>query len=388
MLKSLMAIGIAGLLSVPSMMNLTGCSKRGEGNSETGSVSDRGAQDAAISAPVNRAPTVARGSLPVIVEPTSIDLGIVSPGSTVSGSAMIKNVGGESLRILTSKSSCQCTVVDLANTVIDPNQTIEVPAQFDPGTQFGKRTATITLVFEGYDDLVEISLSAEVAFAVRTVPSIITRQIPYTQRFTDKPTYLVEALDGRPFHVLRVQDEAPTFVDFDPETDEARNAYKLYFDFKRYDSQLCIDEQGRPMPSYLAIETDHPGCPILDVRLKHNCTAHEVPVQGQNWVLADRRALLGLMEPGSSKEFDVPLRWARDTEAIHVIDSVVSESPQFFAELVDVYEKHDTFWYRVRITPTGHHRGLLYGTVRFRSLQHDMAMTVIGRVIDSEDDDG
>ncbi|MCZ6835886.1 MAG: DUF1573 domain-containing protein [Planctomycetota bacterium] len=387
-LTSLIAIGFAGVLGALVMPSLTGCVKQ-EGQVKETEPNEAGAI-ASVPDRVSQAPTPSTSDrkVPVVLEPSTIDLGIVSPGTIGSGHVLLRNVGDVPLKILTSKTSCQCTIVDLAETVIGPNESIEIPAQFDPGTQFGIRTADIFLIFEGYDDPVEIPIRAEVAYVVRSVPSIITRRIPNTERYTDKPQFVIEAIDGRSFQILRVHDEAPQFVDFDPESDESRSTYTLIFDFNRFDTQLCIDEEGRPMPSYLVIETDHPGCPILDVRLRHECTAHERPSPGQAWTLAYRRALLGVMEPGASREFDVPLRWAPNAQVMSPILKVVSESPQFFSELVDVYEKDDTYWYRVRITPTGHHRGFLYGTVRFQSAQFDMAMTIIGRVDEVKPGDG
>lgn len=324
--------------------------------------------------------------LPIVVQPAEMDLGLIPPGTVAMGEVEIMNIGTDPVTIVTSKSSCTCTTVDLANTIIQPNEIVTLPAEFDGGYQLGNRTATISLIFEGFDDVVKVPVRAEVALSVRAEPSRISHQVPRTQEFAERVEYTLASVDGAPFRVLAVQGEQPPFVDFDPDSDEARNAYRLVFDFTRYDEQTCIDEEGRRMPPFLAIETDHPGCPILSMRVRHECTMHERPEPGQDWALAHRSTLLGELWPNEAAEFSVPLRWRPGAQVASTIREVVSESPQFAAKLLEEYEESGTLWYRVQITPAAHHRGLLYGRVRFQSDAHDMAMTVIGVVRDPGDE--
>src|SRR5207247_3577088 len=78
--------------------------------------------------------------------------------------------------------------------------------------------------------------------------------------------------DHQPFHILAVQGDPPPFLDFDPIKDSPRDHYQLKWDLSKYDPKTCADAQGRLMPGWIAIETDHHDCPVMDVEVHHECT--------------------------------------------------------------------------------------------------------------------
>lgn len=317
--------------------------------------------------------------LPIVIQPPEINIGVIPPGKVVRGEVEIRNIGDEPITILRSTPSCQCTSVDLAGEVIQPGTAIMLTADFDPGYRLGVRNAKIQLIFKGYDQVIEVPVLAEVAMAVRATPSMIVNQDPITREFIDSAEYTVESVDGVPFRILSVHGEAPAYVDFDPARDAPRPSYRLRFDFSRYNAS-CLDEEGRVMPMFLLIETDHPACPVFDVRLRCECTLYERTEPGQNWTLSERRALLGVLEPGASREFTVQLKWRPGTIPNESVQSVTSNSAQFTSELLESYVEDGLQTFRLRITASPSHRGVLYDTVRFRSPTHDMSMLIIGLV--------
>jgi hypothetical protein len=344
-------------------------------------VTEGGAVQTTVVGQVASGPSARRADIvPIVIQPALMDLGFIRPGTTARGEVELFNVSDEPVKILKSATTCLCTTVDLSETVIPPRSLIKLPAALEAGQQLGPKSATITLIFEGYDAPLEVSVKAEVALAVRSIPGFISHQVPHTREYADRFEYQLESIDGAPFRVVAVQGDAPDFVGFDPAVDAPRAAYTLVFDFSRYSATTCLDAQGRPMPPYLAIETDHPGGRLIDMRIMHACTRHEMPEPGQDWTLAERRALIGVVEPGGSAEFTVPLRWRPDSPREDRIVDVVSESRELSAELLEEFEDEGTLWYRVRVTVAADHRGLLYGRVRMRSARNDMAMHVIGLV--------
>lgn len=336
-----------------------------------------------VSGGVTPGATTARSrKLPIVVEPPVLDIGYVSAGSTVTAEVQIRNTGDKPIRILSSTPSCQCTSVNLANVVIPPGESVPLPAQFEGGYRMGLKTASIRLIFEGYDDeFITVPVKAEVVFPLRVSPDPIRYQIAATD-FQEVVEYSVESLDRRVFSILAVQGEKPDFVNFDPGSDEPRNRYTLRWDFTRFDESSCADARGIRMPPYLVIETDHPDCPILDVNIRHSCTRVEIPARGQNWVLSERRAMIGSLKPGATAKFSVYLKWLFGKPPDDEIIEVTSPSSLLSAELVGMTYEGEKMTYEVEVTPDRDYRGLIYAPLVFRSNRNQATFLIIGRVTD------
>ena len=319
---------------------------------------------------------------PIVVEPPVLDIGYVSAGSTVTGEVQIINTGDKPIRILSSTPSCQCTSVELANIVIPPGESVSLPAQFEAGYRMGLKTASIRLIFEGYDDeFITVPVKAEIVFPLRVNPDPIRYQIAATD-FQDVVEYSVESLDSRVFSILAIQGEKPDFVNFDPGSDEPRNHYTLRWDFTGYDESSCFDARGIRMPPYLVIETDHPDCPILDVNIRHSCTRVEIPSPGQNWVLSERRAMIGSLKPGATAKFSVYLKWLFGNSPDDEIIEVTSPSSLLAVELVGMMYEGEKMTYEVEVTPDRDYRGLIYVPLVFHSNRNQASFLIIGRVTD------
>lgn len=320
--------------------------------------------------------------LPIVVEPAVLNIGYVSLGATATGEVMIRNTGDEPIRILTSTPSCQCTSVDLRNVVIPPGESVPLTAEFEGGYRTGMKTANIRLIFEGYDDKsLIVPVRAEIVFPLRVFPDPIRYQIAADVR-QDVAEYTVESLDKRVFSILAIQGQAPDFVNFDPGSDEPRNRYTLRWDFTRFDESTCLDAQGLPMPPYLVIETDHPDCPILDVNIRHTCTRVKIPSPGQNWVLSERRAMIGSLKPGDTAKFSVYLKWLSGNSPDDEIIEVTSTMPEISAKLVGMTYVGEKMTYEVLVTPDPDYRGIIYTPLVFQSNRNQATFLIIGRVTD------
>lgn len=98
--------------------------------------------------------------VPVVVEPSEIDLGVVGLFEVHDIAATLRNDGEESLRIAISRADCGCTAVDLAGKTIKPGETIQLAATFKASETIGERRANIHVVFEGYSQSLRIPVRA------------------------------------------------------------------------------------------------------------------------------------------------------------------------------------------------------------------------------------
>lgn len=99
---------------------------------------------------------------PVEISPATINLGTVQPNDRKPATAQIRNVGTDPLTIRSTRANCGCTTVDMAGTVIAPGRSVPIEASFRSST-IGSQTATITVLFEGYDEPERVTINANVA---------------------------------------------------------------------------------------------------------------------------------------------------------------------------------------------------------------------------------
>lgn len=69
----------------------------------------------------------------IAVEPSRIDLGTISKANgIVKASYKITNKGNRRLKIYSTFSSCGCTTADLKNKTLEPGESLELTAEYDP----------------------------------------------------------------------------------------------------------------------------------------------------------------------------------------------------------------------------------------------------------------
>lgn len=306
---------------------------------------------------------------PVEFEPANLNFGIVPRYTIGKGTAKIWNVGDQPLRIVKSVTSCGCTSAEnLAGRVIPPGGFIEFKTEMEMKTGLGLKKEKISMLFEGYGSTyVAFFYNAEVARPVRVVP-------PYVDAVTGRTgTVEVTSLDNKPFQILKAHGLAPQFVGFDPATDEPRTQYTLKWDMSQFN--------GKRLPWFWIVETDHPDAPVVDVRLRHNST-RPVHDKTRSWQPKDQRILIDLVRNGESIEIITKHEYSPNRTPQPQTAQVKSLSAILDAELVGVELKGRLLEYRVRITLKNAPLGMLYEHISVGSAGAMVRLRIIGRVVE------
>lgn len=256
---------------------------------------------APASAPAS-APAARATSAPVRIEPAIVDFGFVRPHTVCEATAQIVNDTDQPLTIKAAQPTCQCTTVDLVGKVVPAHGKLEFPVKMKVSSTGQKLAAVHVVVTDaaGEDSLLKVDLRAEVVYSIRAVtqnPPGGTWD-PYIDASRD-PTRVrgeitVSSLDGKPFRVLSVGARAPTFVDWTPDA-PPKASYRVRYDVSAPDCES--------MPRYLIIETDRPDAPLIDVRVRHQCT-HIRP----RLHLAEFRANAGIFSASNPGTFEIELK--------------------------------------------------------------------------------
>lgn len=306
-------------------------------------------------------PSVSQTSLvdspPVEIVPSVLDFGFIPPNQDAEGSVEIFNRGTEPLMILAAEPSCKCTTLsDLGGTVIPPGESVDLTAVLEGAPNTGPKTASVKVLFDGYSVVEVVDLRAEITLPVRAIPPHINA----VRNQNRQGRIVVESIDGVPFSICSFHGLPPTYLGFDPTTDEPRSQYILSYD---------LDRLPAPYPRYLVIETDRPETPMIDVYLRHETT---LPKPNRNLRMSGGfRFPLGLIQQGSSVDFEVEF----DTVTTPIA-TVISESPDCRAQMLGIAteETEDGIITRVKIraTPASDYVGVLYASLS--------AMTADGQV--------
>ena len=292
--------------------------------------------------------TALTDSPPVEIIPKVLDFGFIPPNQDAEGSVKIFNRGTEPLMILAAEPSCKCTTLsDLGGTMIPPGESVDLAAVLEGAPNTGPKTASVKVLFDGYSVVEVVDLKAEITLPIRAIPPHINA----VRNQNRQGRIVVEAIDGEPFSICSFHGLPPTYLGFDPATDEPRSQYILSFD---------LDRLPAPYPRYLVIETDRPETPMLDVYLRHETT---LPKPNRNLRMAGGfRFPLGLIKQGSSVDFEV-----RFDTVSSPIATVISESPDCRAQMLGITteETEDGIMtlVKIRVTPASDYVGVLYASL-------------------------
>jgi len=312
---------------------------------------------------------------PVELSRQHVDFGVVGPNTVVEAEIQIRNVTDAPVKILASVPTCQCTTVDMAGIAIAPGESVPMPMSLKTSGSTGVRAAAVTLVFEGHDTPVQVSIRSEVAYSVRATPPFVdVQQSPRDPSGNARPplpltgTVSLEAVDGRPFRVLGVHGKAPRLIGFDPRVDEPRSRYEVTYD-------LTDAHRTNSMPHYLIIETDRADCPALELRVRHEAT-HLRPA----FKIAEFRSTVGELAPGQVGSFELEIQEFGDRR----IAEVTSKDPSVaLTRLVDQKSDGKSLLITVEVVPNPSVRGLLYFMTTITAVDGAKSdLVVFGRVVD------
>jgi hypothetical protein len=284
---------------------------------------------------------------PIKAEPPEVNFGIVEPGTKVSANIKLINPLDEDVMIIAAKPSCTCTTVDMVGKVIPARGSIEVPMAMKTSHTPGTKTAVVNMAFKGITQVMVLKIQAETAYAVRAAPNFIDALAPERMQ----GTFELVSADGTPFTVKSVDGRPPVSADGSPM--KAATMHTLRYDFTK-PSPLCGTFLA--VPPFLIVETDHPKCPILDMRVRH-ATTRITPAFG----FAEFRANCGAMSAKGSSEFELEIKLMRKMR----IGSVQSLLPAFQTQLVSQTPDGESVLVKVRVTDLGAQPGPFLFPCRF-----------------------
>jgi hypothetical protein len=256
----------------------------------------------------------------VTVDQANVELGFITPRSTINHTFRITNTGGIPLKVMAVKPSCTCTTtINLDGKVIAPGATLEVPASMRAPASTGQKQVMVNVVLQGLPKVIELRMAGEIAFPVRATTSVQGKDVPYVDADTDpsrvRGTVKLKSTDGKPFLVRAVQGQPPVVEAFDPSKDAPRAEYTVAYDLTSLPK----------VPPYLVIETDHPGARLIDLRVRH-ATTHIKPVLS----LAEFRASAGCVKVGAVVPLDIEIK----NLGMLQVTGVRSGDPRFTATMV------------------------------------------------------
>lgn len=267
----------------------------------------------------------------VLADPPLIGLGFIEPRSTITRKFRLSNITMKPVTITSVTPSCTCTTMDAVGKIIPAQSSIELPVTMKVAASTGVKNASVTLTFSDRSAPVQVNMSGEIVYAVRStcMDIIADARVPYINIFDDpsRPrdvpppplagTMKVMSVDRRPFRILSVMNEPPQFAGFDPAKDPPDSSYDLVYDF----SKIPCDR----MPPYLIIETDHPLAPVVDMRIRHQCTKINPVIP-----FGEYRSNLGAVIAGTLMQFEFELKKSAGWRVV----SVQSKDPRFAVALM------------------------------------------------------
>ena len=318
-----------------------------------------------VTAPTNPnlpPPTPAGQSIPgpIKADPPGVDFGIVAPNSVVSTTVKIVNPLDHPVKITMAKPSCTCTTVDMVGKVVPANGFIEMPMSMKLTSAIGKKSAQINMVFEGINQVLSVRIDAETAYAVRANPTYIDALAADRMR----GSFELISSDGAPFVVKSVDGRPAQTADGLPMKPATRQVV-------RYDFTGGVGLQGAGVPPFLIVETDHPKCQLLDLRVRHETTKISPKIN-----FAAFRENVGVVPSGGTAEFEFEVKHIGEGR----LDRVEPQHKELTAELLSQRSDGDSLFVKVRVKDGGMPKGPFLLPCRFWSGQTTSDLWLYGTV--------
>ena len=226
-----------------------------------------------------------------VLSPT-IDAGRVSPVDLAHGAFTIRNRLAVPIEIDHIQITCNCTRAKPRADVIPPKGEIVVDMFIDLRGDTGPFEKQAHVHFKGFPDPATMRLIGDFQFAVAAEPAR-----PKVDQQSKTGEIRLTSQDGRPFNILSVNGQAPTFVSKTPPDAAAMTACTVAYDLR-----------GIRIPPALVIITDHPDCPVIPLKLRGPFTGageRNFVLNLRAIALSQRFVNLGVLEPGVPKEIDM-----------------------------------------------------------------------------------
>jgi hypothetical protein len=229
------------------------------------------------------------GPCPLRAEPEALEFGFVRPGQDRTGTITLTNDSPQPVTIAAIQPTCTCTTTsNLAGTILPPGESVSFEATLAGAEVPGPKRASLKVVAEGAERVLEIRVRAEVSDAVRAVPMGI---LP-PPNGPAEGRIVIESLDRQPFSVLSSDRRAPSFIGFDPKRFNPDSTYVIRTDLG--------DLAPERIPALWLIETDRADCPVIAVRVREPSKVVPAVLRLPEYVFA-----MGAFRPGETREIEL-----------------------------------------------------------------------------------
>ena len=310
----------------------------------------------------------------LVVDPPNVDFGTAAPNTSHETTFSLRNVADRPITLLAARPTCKCTtLLDVNGEVVAPGESFDLPATLETPSRPGRKSAEIRIVYRIGDvqHVDRARLSADVRLAVVAEPPFVD-----ALRGNTSGVLTVRSPDGEPFRILSSNGKEPRFVDHDPRNDEPRSMYNIRWEISDWPRRAPC----RGVRLWWIIETDHPDCPILPCRIRHECTGSQWdPYRRQRrWIFDELIVNAQSLQAGEPAEITIDLLNRRQV----AITGVRSRHDQATAELIGQTHdaNKDVTTLRVRFTPDAEYRGMLYAPVEVQSNRGHKAVPVVARI--------
>ena len=191
----------------------------------------------------------------------------------------------------------------------------------------------------------------------------------------------LSSTDGRPFRILSAGGQpAIAWPSSGGDPMIPSISHEMVIDIGEHDKETLLDPEGNLFPAFWVYETDHPEAPVVEVRMVHQAHRTHRREKEREWVFVENRIVVDAVPPGGSTTFELPIVWNSRDNRTQQIHEVVSNSPDFDAELIGMRADGTKTKAIIRITPSGGVQGPYQGKVEFVSREHRAPLSVIGYV--------
>lgn len=196
----------------------------------------------------------------LMVEPPSVNFGVVAPGTKHVARFVLRNTSAEPLTIARAQPSCKCTdISDIVGKTIPPNGQLELSAALAVPKSPGEKDAKVMISLEGKPGLILAQMVADVTLPVRVDPSYID-----LLKGAQAGVIRLSSVDGKPFTITAGGGRAPSLVGFNPATDAPRASYVMNWN--------ASELSNGSLPQWWVVSTDRADCPQIPIRIRHEST--------------------------------------------------------------------------------------------------------------------
>ncbi len=316
-------------------------------------------------------------------EPASLRLGYVLPESVITREFTLVNDSQESLMVKEIKRGCSCTEVTFQAGELAPGESRKGLATFTAGMTPTTKNNKIKIMFENHQPMT-LPMNAMVSRAVDVQPPNFRM---HSKSYYDGPVsrtksrVQLSATDSQPFRILSSGGRPPISVSGAGDPTIPSTAHSVMIDIGDYDKETLLDPQGKKMPPFWIIETDHPDAPVVEVRVLHKENSPHQREKDREWVFVENRVVVDAVDPGQAVQFELPIIWnAIEGQRTQQIISAESNSPEFEASLVGMKKDGRKSKAVIEIRPVDGVVGPYQGRIELISHEHRAPLPVIGHV--------